>query len=540
MKSALFKTSFFVFICVCGFSWGYFSPNKKINKLEMSSQDPSSTNSFDVLPCPTEQEYAELAARVSLKIPDGPAVCDSSYRAKIGKALLYMTRLKMNPPATWLSDVQPDFADLLSFVAKNSRHMDLDLDQAGSIAYNNTVEQKIYIGAYFFGMDPLSAISTLIHEARHSVKTASGHVQCEGGDIPRSQGGCDQAFEITAKDAGAYSYEVLWMSGLGLYGLNIPEADREFLKSSALTTLATRFNEIPAELAKKADVLMALNKQGDLLIVDPVTKKFSPVKIKFPFAEEKISRIEFSFRTSGVMIFTNQGHLYSWTFRSGLQFYNDGVIPASMPIHDASRIMLPGSNNRTTFTVQTDNNTYMMASLPQGRTKMEMVKILSDEDMKKAPQFRRYFLAQYGDSIFLTEAGELYMLTHEIVADPMFKKAEGLQDPQGWQQGTGGVIYEDLILLNKSGALKIAESHYQEIDDNTSITTYTMKEKDFRIPGRGVKYFQGLKYEAQMNDRGDMYLRKYGTTEQLEVKGNEIVDFTIIHNPVLGRSVVPR
>ncbi|HEX7672834.1 MAG TPA: hypothetical protein VF412_01615 [Bdellovibrio sp.] len=506
----------------------------------MSSESAPSSNSFDMLPCPSEAEYQSMAEKVHLTIPDGVVACDKSYRAILGKILLYMNRLKMKAPATWLPDVRPDFQDLLGYVAKNSNAMMMDLTQSGSIAYNNTVEQKIYIGGYFFGMDPLSAISTLIHESRHSVRSADGHVLCRGGDIPRSDGGCDQRFSTSGRTAGAYSYEVLWAAGLALYGIDISRADREFLMSTALTTLASRFNEIPEELAKKTDVLVALDKKGQMFVVDPTTQKFSPIAVKFQFPGESITRIEFAFRNSGVMIFTNQRHLYSWTYRTGLQFYNDGVIPTDMPVYDASRSTLPGAVNRTTFTLLTKDNTVLAAKLLDGKSKLQMVPFIGESDRKSAPPLWRYFLAQFGDNVFLTESGDLYMMSTSVGAMPLFEKKDGLQDAQGWQQGTGGIVYEDLFLLNKSGELKVAKSKYEEIDDDHSITTYSLANKPFSISGRGVKYFQGLRMEAMMNDKGHIFLRKYGAEQFVELSAPDIIDFTIIHNPVLGSKVLPQ
>lgn len=542
MKQHPAKYFFFAFTCVAAFCWGYFSSPQTAMKMEMSSEAPSrSSNTFETLPCPTESQYAEMAAKIHLKIPVGAPACDNSQRALLGKALLFMTRLNMNAPANWLSDVQPSFRDLLGYMAENSREVDLDPSQEGSIAYNATTEQKIYIGNYFFGMDPLTAVGTLLHEARHSVRSAQGHVLCRGGDIPRTDGGCDESFDVTQKDAGAYSWETMWYAGMALYGLNLSPGDREFLMATSLTTLASRFNVIPGSLAKKTDVLIALSKTGELLVADTESTSFTPIKLKFPFEGEKIQRIDFSNRTSGVMIITDQGHIYSWTYRSGLDFYNPGVIPTDLPVRSASRLTMPGAINRTMFAVLSDNNTVWTTKLLPGKSKFSMVQLTTTEDLRDIPPFDSFFLALYGDTVFLTKEGGLYMLSHSIAARPLFIKTEGLQDPQGWVQGTGGVVYEDLILLNKSGELKTAISHYEEIDDDHSVTTYTMVPKNFPAKGRIIKYFQGLKYEAALTDQGQIFLRTYDDKVEPTFSSRpDLVDFTIIHNPEMGTRIVPK
>jgi hypothetical protein len=532
-RKNLFKVSLLFFISALGFAAGYLSADPSLQQAELSSQSPAaSLNSFAALPCPGESEYQNLAARIHLRIPEGTAACDASYRAKLGQALLLMNRLKMKASPGWLPEVQNDFGDLMGYLAKNAMQVELDLTKSEAIASNVPSEQKIYIGGYFFGMDPLSAISTLIHEARHSVKGAAGHVLCQGGDIPRSDGGCDQRFDIHGATAGAYSYEVLWTASLALYGVNIPAIDREFLMSSALTVLASRFQELPATLAKKTDVIIALNKRGELLMAEPRSHQLTPIPLKLPDGE-KITRIEFSFRNSGVLIFTNLKHLYSWTPRHGLQFYNPAVIPENLPVRDASRITLPGVSNRTTFTILTDSNQLLVAKLLKGKSRLELVPFLSAAEMKPAPEFAKYFLAGFGGSYFLSKRGDLYFLNHQIAAEDVFPRPEGLQDPQGWIQGTGGVVYEDLILLNKSGELKTGNASFKEIDDERSVTTYSLTPKEFPIPGRAIKYFQGLKYEALLNDRSQIFFRAYDDHKLQMLEAPDLVDFTIMHKPVL-------
>lgn len=194
-----------------GLMLGRYSPTSSVVSYSMSSEflASDSLNVIKNLPCPTEEKYKELAARVSLKIPEGPATCDNSHRAQIGKVLWMMDKLKMNPPADWLPQMQIEFKDLLGYVAKNSRFLGLDLAQTGSIAYNLAAEHSIYLGGYFFDNATFEDISTLIHESRHSVQTAASHVQCVAGDIPLTIGGCDAVFSTSVEEAGAYSFEVM-------------------------------------------------------------------------------------------------------------------------------------------------------------------------------------------------------------------------------------------------------------------------------------------------------------------------------------------
>ncbi|AFY01070.1 Hypothetical protein Bdt_1372 [Bdellovibrio bacteriovorus str. Tiberius] len=523
---------------MAGFVFGRWMPEASEFSLDLSSESVPSVNVIENLACPSEEKYHEMARKVSLVIPEGSEACDDSYRAKLGKILLLMDQLRIEAPADWLPSFQHDLGDLLGYVAKNSRRLNLDLNQTGSIAYNMSSEQSIYLGGYFFGSEPLEAISTLIHEARHSVSYSPRHVQCRGGDIPFSTGGCDARFGTTEKDAGAYSYEVLLQAGLAMYGKGLSPADKEFMMSSALTVLASRFNELPVEVSQKTDVLLALGRQGQVYVVDATAKSFKPIEMKLRSAGEKIQRLGFSPRNSGLILFSDKAHVYSWSIREGFKDYNPELI-ADMPVWDAARITIPGEINRTRHTFKTDGGIYKVSKLLAGKMKFELVDMIPAKDMTNYPAFESYFLAQYGDSVFLGADGGAWLLAHDTFSSDWFKKPEGLQDSRGWQQGTGGVLYEDLFLLTRTGELRVAKSFYEELDEYNSRTTYTTEAVDFKIPGRSVKYLQGLKIHGQLNDDGHLFLRPYGRAEQIELQGPDIVDFAIIHNPALKSPVVP-
>lgn len=528
------------FVMVAGFALGRWMPAMEEFSVDQASESAVSVNVIENLACPSPEKYNEMARKVSLVIPEGTEACDDSYRAKLGKILLLMDQLQIDAPVDWLPGFQQDLGDLLGYVAKNSRKLNLDLNQTGSIAYNMTSERSIYLGGYFFGSEPLEAISTLIHEARHSVSYSPKHVQCRGGDIPFSTGGCDAKFGTTEQDAGAYSYEVLLQAGLALYGKGLSQGDKEYMMSSALTVLASRFNELPAEVSQKTDVLMALSRQGQVYIVDATAKTFTPVEMKLRVAGEKIQRLAFNPRNSGLILFSNKGHVYSWSFREGFKDYNPELIGPDLPVWDAARITIPGEINRTRHTFKTDGGVYKVSKLLPGKMKFELVDMIPAKEIPKYPAFESYFLAQYGDSVFLSADGDAWLLAHDTYLSDWFKKPEGLQDSRGWQQGTGGVLYEDLFLLSRTGELRVAKSFYEELDEYHSRTTYTTESVDFKIPGRSIKYLQGLKIHGQLNDEGHLFLRHYGRNEQVDLQGPDVIDFAIIHNPALKSAVVPQ
>lgn len=541
MKHISFFKLFGLFAAaLVGLMLGRYSPQAPAREYSQSSQAPNpvDANSFNNLPCPTEEQYKALAEKIALQIPEGKAVCDDSHRAKLGKVLLLMDNLRLEAPPEWLPQVQADLKDLLGYVAKNSKFMGLDLTQMGSIAYNQTTSNSIYLGGYFFNAPPLEDISTLIHEARHSVTTAMGHVQCVAGDIPLTVGGCDQEFRTSQQDAGAYAYEVILQAGLSLYGKDLSQGVRQYLMSSALTVLATRFNVVPEALAAKNDILMALDKKGTLYAVDIEKNSFKPVPLKLK-NNEKIIRIEFNNRDGGVMLFTDQLRAYSWTFRKGLERFMGHIFKGDFKIVDSARVILPGETGRSRQTVKTPEGVFKYTKLSPKTLDMDIFDMIPPKDLKAYPKFKSYFMGGYGDSAYLTADGKAYLLDVMMNTGKPFKFPQGLQDPKGWRQGTGGVTYSEMFLLNRAGDLKIVKTTFEEIDDNHSKTEYFTEDHPFKTPSRAVKYFQGLKIHAALTENKRIYVRPYGREEAVELSGPETIDFTILQNPVLGKDIVP-
>jgi uncharacterized protein YuzE len=309
--------------------------------------------------------------------------------------------------------------------------------------------------------------------------------------------------------------------------------------SSALTVLTTRFNEIPSELAAKNDVLLALDKNGKVYAVDIEKNAFKAVPMKLQHKNEKIERVRFNARDSGAAFFTNLNHAYSWTFRRGARKILAETISPNLKIADAERIVIPGEFGRSRYSILTPGGAFQYVRLSAETLKSELKDVVSTEELKKYPKFVTYFLGGYGDSAYLTADGKVYLLDVMMRTTDAFKFPETIQDPQGWQAGTGGVTYSDMFLLNRAGQLKTIKSLFEEIDDNNSKTTYMLEDHPFVTPSRMVKYLQGLKIHAALTENGRIYVRPYASDKTVELSGPDIIDFTIIHNPVLGSKIIP-
>jgi hypothetical protein len=541
-KSDLASYAFFLLTAIAGASLGLYH-NTSVQSSDFSStaptQEVASVNDYEILPCPDDVKYEELQQRLHLTLPENAKGCSTKITAGLGKILLLMEKTRLQAPPNWLPVLQSEFAQPFEYLANHVDKMSFDLTQTDALA-TNMGDRTIILGGGLLMNDPLTSMSTLIHEARHSEKTAVVHVECISGDLPRSRGGCDAAFDI-GEHAGAYAYDVLFQSSLALFGVGLNTADREFLMSSALAVLGTRFNELPASLATHADMLVTLDKNHKIKLLHPFTKDHLPLEISFKDKSEYVERLEFSVRNSGVLLFTNKKRLLSWTPRQGMAPLYKNLFHNDIKVSEAARITLPTEFGRSRFVAQASDG------------KMYWVKFDSEKlDWALAPYpyleldrvktnntvWSRFFLASYGESVFISADGKVYLGGHNKTGSDSFILRDDMQDPSGWVNGTGGLSYDNLYLVNKKGEVKIASVSLQEIDDYHSISVYSFNNIDFQVP-QSIKYVQGLQTQVQLSGNGNLYFRGYKAKETQAIEGLQIKDFAFAQIATLDESIAP-
>ncbi|MBO9665301.1 MAG: hypothetical protein J7501_00620 [Bdellovibrio sp.] len=540
-KTDLASYALFLFTAIAGASLGLYQ-NTSVESSDFSStspsQGPASVNDYKTLPCPNKAQYKDIQRRLHLTLPDKAQGCSTEITAGVGKLLLLMDKTRLQAPPNWLPTIQAELTKPFEYLVKQVDKMYFDLSETNALA-KNLGDRTIVLGGGMLMEDPLDSIATLIHEARHSEKTANIHVECIGGDIPRTRGGCDAAFDV-GEHAGAYSYNVIFQSALAIFGVGLNSADREFLMSSALGGLGTRFNELPASLSAHSDMLITLDKNNKLQILHPFTKDLLPLEISFKDHSELVERIEFSVRNSGILLFTNKKRLLTWTPRSGMGPLYKSIFNNDIKVSEAARIALPNESGRSRFVAQDTNGKmywvkfspeildYILAPFPYMET---------DSAKQNHTIWKRFFLASYGDTAYLNNQGQVYLSGHQLDRQTFILR-EDMQDPSGWVNGTGGLTYDNLYLVNGRGEAKVATVTLQEIDDIHSTQTYSFKPIEFQVP-ESVKYLQGLQTEVQLTKNGDLYLKGYNTNDFKVFAGHDIRDFTFAQVSTFDTSVAP-
>ena len=277
---------------------------------EPSSEEKKETrNGYSQLRCPTEAEFQKWSIELNIDPIDGPSLdagCKTrSIRSQLAQVLALSKEIKINFPKKWAPSVQAEIKNSYNYIRSKTDKLVIDLSQTNSVARNLVAQRKIELGGMFFKEDALEALSVLVHEARHSDERDQGHTTCRTGDIPLTQGGCDPFFSNKAEDAGAYAYGTLFQLAIAQYSGNLDNAERELMISGALVMLSTRFNTFKSTLAKHSDIVTVLLENGSIAWVHPYSGELIPLNIELPDFQEKIKKIEFSPRTSSLMMFTD-------------------------------------------------------------------------------------------------------------------------------------------------------------------------------------------------------------------------------------------
>lgn len=539
MAAKILRYAFFAVLAFVGYQWGLATAPASDQALDLSSEttEPTSLNDFAALPCPSEADFLRMAADVHLLVPEGPSIdqaCDQSPRALLGKSLLLMTSLKLKIPQDWPEPLRSDLLSPFDFLKKNVSKLSLDLTQKDSIAYNKVSVREIYLGGRFFTTEPLGAVAILVHEARHSVRTAPGHEFCLSGDIPRTAGACDAEFSLEDSKNGAYGYGTLFSIAVALYGDNVSKADREYMLIDALVQLGARFNKIPDALARKVDVLAVLGHDQRIYLVHPFLHYARPLNLAFAASDERPVRIEFAPLHNGLLIYTSRGRVWQWSSLKGLLPLYEKLLTPDMPVADIARLRVPFLE-QTSYVIREPNGTLKFIEYSPERNE----RVLSPYPVHfprtngPAPDIQLMALAMYNDSVFLDKAGALYLAPH-FGNEFAFTKVPQLQSSRGWTSLNGGIIYESLNLIDRSGQNHWASMNIVDDatggDDAAFSRQYQQSVSVLQTQAPMKKFMEGLRIRSALDNQGRLSVWKDEGAAKILNLDFPVKDFVMMQN----------
>lgn len=493
MKSNIF---FYSWVASVFFILGLTSKNLENSRIP-SSTATESINSYDNLTCPDEAAKNEYLKHVEIDFGEHAASCSDPYAQKIFKLLHLAKNLRVALPENWGGVHRQTLQDPFTYITGMTKKWEIDLRQQSTIA-SNYRGQKIYIGSLFFELEPLNALQVLIHENRHSSPADPGHVTCRTGDIPKSSAACDEEFSIS-HSAGAYAHGFVFLLGLGLYGENISNLDREFMIDTALAGITSRFNRVPDSLALPLDILWVLKNQKvyqvhpftfDLLEVRglPTLEAFTPV------------RLQYDPITHGVLIFSSQGIALVITPQRKIRGYYDDLLPEDFFLVDSTKMYSSAGEYAYTYFVNDQNKIFFKdVDLQSGTAFLA--------DFRRTPDFKikKFFTGNVFTPYFLSTEGALHKLINRgkgAVLNAFPIESSFISDSVRWLDATGGATYDALIAVGDDGLV------YQEEYDSSRRLRAPVKT-DFRFHEKAIKYQEGLNFKAALSEQGHIFIRDY-------------------------------
>lgn len=530
----------FLFVACCSAAY-FFTDNSYVptTTREPSSSEPKETrNGYSNLSCPTEQEFIKWSAELHLEPMEGPSLDEGcknkTMRSQLAQVLALAKNIKINFPKNWAPSVREEINNSYDYIKNNTNILKVDLSQVNSVARNYRAMKQIELGGMFFKEEPLEALSVLMHEARHSDMRDPGHTTCRIGDIPKTQGGCDNIFSNKAEDAGAYAYGTLYELALAQYSNNLDRAEKELMLANAFTGLSTRFNNFKSALAKHSDIATVLLEDGSLAWIHPYSLQLIPLKVELPKFQEKIKKIEFSPRTNSLILFTESDRQFAW----GPRYKTNRISPEATTEDDRflhiSRQYVPYESDRTLYTTLKTNGQLEYVVYNAELNKQIILPYplhpSREEPNPAVPNLKYFALAHTFASYFIDKQGiisraHVYGNEPNFIIEPTIQSTAG-----GWKHATGGVFYDDLFLTDADGKLYSikVEYTYGENDEEEKVT-YAKELAKFQALNRTKKYHQGLQIHAVLDDNGSVSIENYRVpNSRLNLKYNKkIVDLVV-------------
>jgi hypothetical protein len=501
-----------LFAAILGFScaaiWQIEIPTRKL-------ASTGRVNDYDSLPCLPKGEFE--AWRVKLSLPAGNG-CEDPILSKISKLIALSQLIEPEMPSDFAPEIQGDLKNPFQHLLRYSKRLGIDLSQTTTVAYN-TVDQggrSVFLGGHFLQDLPLSALITLMHEARHSSPNDSRHEICRLGNIPLAQGGCDGIFSLKEEDAGAYSFGAAYGAALSLYGKNLNAEDREYLAAESLFEIGTRFNELPLDLAQRFDLLWTL-RDGTVWAHHPFLLSPHPLPFQPENPEDPFEKLEFLVTTNGALAFTKSSFVFSLELDGKRKRAFEKHLPEDLPIYAWNRIRIP-------YDDYPYNSFLLSGNLLKNLKFQEKTQSFALEDYPlhqhasspnlEIPQFRSFFMGMGLETYFLSQENKLYRGA-KFGNDPAFRW-ESLGNPSRlWQMGTGGILSDGLHLIDQEGQLFEGFKEYADtgIDGFDPAATYKVRNGSFSMAGPLQKIQEGLHSRAVLTKKGEVWVQQFQSSD---------------------------
>lgn len=244
--------------------------------------------------------------------PEETYVCGESALARMATFLKYFESVEI------LDNELPGFVDnSITRVLKNpwdffssSYEQIRYYESKRSLASFSPHSRVMNISQATIAMEPIAAVTVLIHEAAHANPDDPGHEACYIGELKYTYGACDGIMTDQMKSAGAYVVQ-FWFAWLfSKFDSNLSISERQYLNKLAHETISQRLNHV-FDFAYFNDLFFRVDSLTGLAkVLDPVTGEW---KVTHDIdSSDPIIGTEFSELYLGPVHFHESGRVSGW------------------------------------------------------------------------------------------------------------------------------------------------------------------------------------------------------------------------------------
>lgn len=486
---------------------------------------------FQKIPCPTQRAIDLYVEEFNIADSFSNFSCDDQDpRTFLLKSLSVLHKMNFAPPEKWGTEAQEIFKDLKSYLKKHIKKMKFSTDTSTStVVSSNPGSGEMQLTARIKELSVIEFISMLVHEVRHLHAPHRGHSMCTAGDMPGTESACDELLTTEFSKLASYNFEVMFLSGLSMYNKNIDSSQKAFAGQKALALIASRFNNFKNNTAFYHDVLFALDSHNKVQIWHPYVRNW--VTLDIQISNDTIEKIESANEAFSISIFTKKGRFYVWNLFKGLRLHPSSRSDNEF-IQGAQQVVLSDFQNDTFMTVISNGRIKaMMYDQNTNQRILRELPLYELDDFKKS-RFTDIFYGIFNEVLVLTENGNLLRLRRSAQSPHLMKIAE-LDEHGPWISGTGGLLYEDMLLVNKNGELyRFSVKNKQDISSLTESEfeseSYLSKKVILPFDLKIKKYRQGSFGDYVLDTFGQVHFYSREKKSLKTFESQKLKDFTVL------------
>lgn len=489
--------------------------------------------------CPSLDQINSYISDYNLQIQPESFKCEiKDPRTHLFRTLNTLHRSSYDVPASWGKNFSVMTKNLKLYIQRYVKKISLSNAPESSTVINSYPSEKtIEFTSRILDLNPIEMLSMLVHEVRHIEAPQRIHVMCSAGDMPGTEGACDEILKPDHKNMSSYNIEAYYLAGLAMFNLNFTNDEKMTATKAALALMAQRFNNLGDDTAYFHDVIYVLNNKHQIQVWHPYIHQWLNLNIESEaqLQGDQILRIEAANDAFKILITTKSQRLFSYSIFDGLKSFNKNIDP-NIKITEASRIIVPNLDNDLYMALLVDQKLKLISYQNENNYKKIIDYPFTDKKISQEHQFSRIIYGNYNELFLIDQQGRLFKKNDEKQTAPDLVNTAEFNQHGPWVQGSASLTYENLNLVNQKGQIFLTEVLNKRspafLLENELEPEYTrLTELKSWSEVKAVKYLQGAFGEYVLSDRQKIIFKAYDEKKlnlQNQLEKNDILDFAIM------------